>query len=141
MAVSQLVSPICEAFASPPSPARVDLGYFAFAYIRGVVNLVQVSSATPTSALTTVDVKIFRHEFINIFRLIEVRTLHPADISILESIDDNLTHYEEDKETVYLAKELITRVRTLTDPWSSVMQYSMMQYRGFHPEGGPQRQR
>lgn len=41
MAVSQLVSPICEAFASPPSPARVDLGYFAFAYIRGVVNLVQ----------------------------------------------------------------------------------------------------
>jgi len=79
------------------------------------------------SALTTVDVKIFRHEFINIFRLIESRTLHPADINILESIDDSLTHYERDKETVYLAKELINRMRILIDPL-------MVQYRGCTPQ-------
>jgi len=79
------------------------------------------------SALTTVDVKIFRHEFINIFRLIESRTLHPADINILESIDDSLTHYERDKETVYLAKELINCMRILTDPL-------MVQYRVCTPQ-------
>jgi hypothetical protein len=75
-----------------------------------------VSYATPASALTTVDVKIFRHEFINIFRLSEARTLHPADITILESIDESLKIYEEDKETVYLAKELIAHIRNFTDP-------------------------
>ncbi|KAF5350972.1 hypothetical protein D9756_008252 [Leucocoprinus leucothites] len=136
MSVSQLVSPACEPFATPRVPAHVDSGYFAFANIRGNVNLVQVSSATPASALTTVDVKIFRHEFINIFRFTEARTLHPADISILESIDDSMKHYEEDKETVYLAKELVGRVRNLTDP-----RFSMMQHGGFHMARVPRRQR
>jgi hypothetical protein len=95
-----------------------------------------VSDATPASALTTVDVKIFRHEFINIFRFSEARTLHPADINILESIDDNFKHYEEDKETVYLAKELVGRMRNVTDP-----RFSMTQHRGHHMTRVPQRQR
>jgi len=34
-------SPICEDFVDPPIPARVELGYFAFANIRGAVNLVR----------------------------------------------------------------------------------------------------
>jgi len=94
-------------------------GYFAFARIKGDVCLVQASYATPASALTAVDVKVFRHEFISIFRFSEFRTLHPSDISILEPIDDRLTKYEEDNETVFLARNVMERMRKLTDPrWS-----------------------
>ncbi|KAF9003298.1 hypothetical protein BDQ17DRAFT_1355952 [Cyathus striatus] len=91
-------------------------GSFAFARVHGDVCLVQVSDDTPASALTTVDVKIFRHEFISIFRLSECRTLHPADIVILETIDDHMTRYEEDSETVFLAKDLMDRLWKMSDP-------------------------
>lgn len=75
-----------------------------------------VSYATPASALTTVDVKIFRHEFVKMFRFSEARTLHPTDICILETIDDNLTHYEQENETVFLAKQVTDQMRRLTEP-------------------------
>ncbi|KIM42202.1 hypothetical protein M413DRAFT_53349, partial [Hebeloma cylindrosporum] len=91
-------------------------GYFAFARIKGELCLVQVSYATPASALTTLDVKVFRHEFITIFRFAEHRTLHPADIAILEPIDEQLTRYEEDNETVFLARDVMERMRKLSDP-------------------------
>ncbi|KAF8872420.1 hypothetical protein BD779DRAFT_1452767 [Infundibulicybe gibba] len=97
------------------TPPLVKGGYFAFARINGVVCLVQVSLETPASALTTVDVKIFRHEFITIFRFSETRTFHPADITIIETIDDRLTRYEEENETVFLARDLMERMRKLTD--------------------------
>ncbi|KAF9458935.1 hypothetical protein BDZ94DRAFT_1150656, partial [Collybia nuda] len=87
---------------------------FAFARVNGDICLVQVSLDTPASALTTVDVKIFRHEFITIFRLSETKTLHPADISIIESIDDYHTRYEEETETVFLARELMEHMRKMT---------------------------
>jgi len=89
--------------------------YFAFAQIKGDVCLVQASSM-PMSALSAVDVKIFRHEFISIFRFAENCSLHPADIRILEPIDDRLTRYEEDSETVFLARNVMERMRKLTDP-------------------------
>lgn len=98
-----IVSPVKEA-------------YFAFARIKGNVFLVQVSHATPASALTAVDVKIFRHEFITIFRFSEATSLHPADICILEPIDEQLTRYEEENETVFLAKDLVDKLRKMTDP-------------------------
>ena len=108
-------------------------GYFAFASIRGVFCLVlgkyyvgsfrnliitnfPVSYATPPSALTTIDVQVFRHEFINIFRFSENRTLHPDDINIIEHIADNGMRYEEDNETVVLAQVLMERMRKHTDP-------------------------
>jgi hypothetical protein len=72
-------------------------------------------STASGSALTTVDVKIFRHEFITIFRLVEKTTLHPADIRILETIDDHSKRYEEENETVFLAKDLMERLRKMTD--------------------------
>lgn len=75
-----------------------------------------VSHATPASALTAVDVKIFRHEFITIFRFSEATSLHPADICILEPIDEQLTRYEEENETVFLAKDLVDKLRKMTDP-------------------------
>ncbi|KAF8067505.1 hypothetical protein FPV67DRAFT_1492310 [Lyophyllum atratum] len=96
-------------------PPVVNDGYFAFARIKGDVCLVQVSLDTPTSALTTVDVKIFRHEFITIFRLSETKTLHPADISIIEPINEFHTRYEEENETVFLARELMGRLQKMSE--------------------------
>ncbi|KAF8906801.1 hypothetical protein CPB84DRAFT_1668622, partial [Gymnopilus junonius] len=91
---------------------------FAFARIKGDLCLVQgpcfSSYATPISALTAVDVKVFRHEFISIFRFSEFRTLHPSDICILEPIDQHLTRYEEENETVFLARNVMERMRNLT---------------------------
>ncbi|KAK7038903.1 hypothetical protein VNI00_010537 [Paramarasmius palmivorus] len=103
----------CTCDSLPPS---VDDGHFAFARIEGEVRLVQVSSATPIGALTTIDVKIFRHEFITIFRLLETKTIHPADIYILENIDDRAKCYEEEKETVFLSKDVMERLRKLSLP-------------------------
>ncbi|KAJ7034538.1 hypothetical protein C8F04DRAFT_956232 [Mycena alexandri] len=89
-------------------------GQFAIAKVNGTIRLVQVSLATPASALTTVDVKIFRHEFIHIFRYLECRTLHPADVHIIELIDDHRKTYEEDSDTVFLAKDVMERISKLT---------------------------
>jgi len=90
--------------------------YFAFARINDEVYLVQVSCATPVSALTTIDVKIFRHEFITVFRFSESKTFHPSDICIVEPIDDRLTRYEEENETVFLARDLVVRMRMMSNP-------------------------
>ncbi len=144
MSLSQLASTAYEPCAALKIPAHVDAGYFAFANIKGDVNLVQgthlgvtgfstyvkllrrilVSNATPASALTTVDVKIFRHEFITIFRFSEATTLHPADICILEPIEDSMTRYEEEEGTVFLAKELMDHLRRHTDPRFTLMRHS-----------------
>ncbi|KAJ3561410.1 hypothetical protein NP233_g10208 [Leucocoprinus birnbaumii] len=126
MSATQQTSPVDEPVADQTTPAHVASGYFAFANIRGVVCLVQVSTATPASPLTTMDVKIFRHEFINIFRFAETCTLHPTDITILENIDDSLKRYEEDTGTVYLSKEVMSRLRNFTDA-----RFSMTQNRDF----------
>ncbi|GLB39365.1 hypothetical protein LshimejAT787_0605270 [Lyophyllum shimeji] len=96
-------------------PPIVNGGYFAFARIKGHICLVQVSCDTPISALATVDVKIFRHEFITIFRLSETTTLHPADISIIEPLEELHIRYEEDNETVFLARELMGRLQKLSE--------------------------
>jgi len=90
-------------FAAPSLPE----GQFAFARVKGNVCLVQLSYSTPaaSSALAPLDVKIFRHEFITIFRFSHCDTVHPADISIIEPIDNHLARYEEENGTVFLARE------------------------------------
>ncbi|KAJ7681153.1 hypothetical protein B0H17DRAFT_1206089 [Mycena rosella] len=121
-------APIAELrYAQPP----VDDGQFAIARINGAIRLVQVSLATPASALTTVDVKIFRHEFIHIFRYLECKTLHPADVHILELIDDQNKSYEEENDTVFLAKDVMARMSKLTTraPFSHPQQFSRMRRR------------
>jgi len=75
-----------------------------------------VSYATPPSALGTVDVKVFRHDFINIFRFSENRTLHPNDINFIEQIEADCIRYEEDNETVFLSRATMDRMRKLIDP-------------------------
>ncbi|KAJ3718602.1 hypothetical protein DFJ43DRAFT_1005807, partial [Lentinula guzmanii] len=90
---------------------------FVFARIQGEICLVQVSSLTPTqSALTTVNVKIFRHEFITIFCFLVTTTLHPSDIHFIKNIDDQLVYYEEEKGTDFLARNVMERLRQLTLP-------------------------
>ncbi|KAF9057203.1 hypothetical protein BJ165DRAFT_1520581 [Panaeolus papilionaceus] len=104
---------MCDSVSYPSSTRD---GYLAFARINDAFCLVEVSYATPASALTAVDVKIFRHEFISIFRYSESKSVHPADISILEKLPEHLTRYEEESGTVFLARELMERMRKLTTP-------------------------
>jgi hypothetical protein len=105
--------------------------HFALARINGYVVLVQsqffslslLSSSTLTSlavsnlapesisqALTSMDVRVFRHEFITIFRFSHCDSLHPSDVHILEHIDDAATLYEEENDTVFLAKEVVQKI-------------------------------
>ncbi|KAJ7056186.1 hypothetical protein C8F01DRAFT_1157029 [Mycena amicta] len=105
---------------SPPSPQEdeydADGGWFAIARVNGAIRLVQVSSATPASALTTLDVKIFRHEFIHIFRFLEFRTIHPADIHIIERIPERAVALDEGDggDSVSLARDVLARLSRLT---------------------------
>jgi len=74
---------------------------------------VQVSDATP-SALMVADVNVFRHEFITLFRYSHSASVHPADMQILEPIDEAQMLYEEDKGTVSLARDVMARLQKLT---------------------------
>ena len=115
--------------AAPQQPKR-----FAFAQVQGTVCLVQGTSSrscttffseghhsvphahqgSMSSALVPSDVHIFRHEFITQFRFSHSAALHPADLHILEPIDEAHTLYEEDKGIVFLARELMARLQKLT---------------------------
>ncbi|KAI1797982.1 hypothetical protein LXA43DRAFT_873517, partial [Ganoderma leucocontextum] len=92
---------------------------FALAKIKGDVCLVQVPHNSPahggmSSALMAADVHVFRHEFITLFRYSHRATVHPADMHILEPIDDRATLYEEDKGTVFLARDVMAKLQKLT---------------------------
>lgn len=67
-----------------------------------------------SSALMAADVAVFRHEFITQFRYSHSATVHPADMHILEPIADHCTLYEEDKGTVFLARDVMARLTKLT---------------------------
>ncbi|KAF8650360.1 hypothetical protein AX16_005274 [Volvariella volvacea WC 439] len=98
----------------------VAVGHFAFARVHGEVCLIQLETPlTPLSKTTTV--KLFRHEFITIFRYSETLALHPSEMHIIEPIDDSLTRYEPDSETLFLARDLMDRLRKLSDRRLSAM--------------------
>jgi hypothetical protein len=116
-----------------PTPSVGDL-QFAFARVKGDVALVQglhfgvttdchadviiitVSLRSPDFAsLTAVEVRIWKHEFITIFRFSHCDTIHPADFHILEPIDESSTRYEEESGTVFLARELMEHLRKMTE--------------------------
>ncbi|KAM5532167.1 hypothetical protein V8D89_014192 [Ganoderma adspersum] len=110
---SPVPSPQCAPSAIAPKPT------FALAKIKGDVCLVQVPHDSPahggmSSALVAADVHVFRHEFITLFRYSHRATVHPADMHILESIDDRATLYEEDKGTVFLARDIMAKIQRLT---------------------------
>ncbi|EKM56484.1 uncharacterized protein PHACADRAFT_253641 [Phanerochaete carnosa HHB-10118-sp] len=90
-----------------------DMPRFAFAQIHGDVHLVQLADS-PASALVAADVKVFRHEFITIFRYSHSTSVHPADIHVLYALDQRCALYEEDKGTVFLAKDAMAQMQKLT---------------------------
>ena len=67
------------------------------------------------SALSAIEAQIYAHEFITIFRYSHPAVLHPSDIRILEWIDEQSVLDEEDKGTVFLARDVMERLRRLTD--------------------------
>jgi len=90
---------------------------FALAQINGNVCLAQIPPSKPgsaASALSAVDVIIFAHEFINIFRFSHRAIVHPADIHVIDPIDDDSARYEEENETVFLSKVVMQRFSKLT---------------------------
>jgi hypothetical protein len=95
---------------------------FAFARINSEVALVQIFTApeTVSSALAAIDLKIFRHEFIGIFRFSHCDSLYPADIMVLQQIDEASIRYEGDSGIVFVARDVMTQLRKMTLPrWPS----------------------
>ncbi|KAJ7855549.1 hypothetical protein B0H13DRAFT_2357767 [Mycena leptocephala] len=98
--------------------SSADDGQFAIALVDGAIWL-----SLPTPAFTIesapnltsagVDVKVFRHEFIHIFRYLEHRVIRPVDVRIIQRIDDRHRVYEEENETVFLAREVMERMSKL----------------------------
>ncbi|KAI0075972.1 hypothetical protein K474DRAFT_1574375, partial [Panus rudis PR-1116 ss-1] len=85
---------------------------FAFAQIHGDVCLVQVSN--PASSLMFSDVRVFRHEFITIFRYSHSTTVHPSDIVIFEWLDEGHALYEDEQQTVSLPRDVMGRLQKLS---------------------------
>jgi len=116
---------------SSSSSSSDDEGYyFALAGVKGEIHLVQsmftdihihthttdafsspVSLSTPPSAMTLIDIKIFKHELATIFRHIQTTTMHPGDVRVIQRIEDDSVRYEEDSGTVFLAKEIVEQMR------------------------------
>jgi len=92
---------------------------FALAQVHDDVCLVQVCSSLAHeschSALSAVEAQIYAHEFITIFRYSHPAVLHPSDIRILEWLDEQSVLDEADKGTVFLARDVMERLRRLTD--------------------------
>jgi len=115
--------------STSPSPSPSVVGSsprkFALAQVHSDVCLVQLCSSLAHegchSALSAVEAQIYAHEFITIFRYSHPAVLHPSDIRILEWLDEQSVLDEEDKGTVFLARDVMERLRRLTDRrWSSM---------------------
>ncbi|KAI0084733.1 hypothetical protein BDY19DRAFT_878322, partial [Irpex rosettiformis] len=83
---------------------------FALAQLKGDVCLVQVNHTSP---LTPSSVKVFRHEFITIFRYSHSLYVHPSDLRLLWTIEeeDGALRHDEEKDTVWVTKEVMERVQ------------------------------
>ena len=67
-----------------------------------------------SALLPVADAKVFRHEFITIFRYSHSTTVHPADMHVLYPLDERCALYEEEKGTVFLAKDAMAQMQKLT---------------------------
>ena len=59
------------------------------------------------------DIRVFRHEFITIFRYSHSTSVHPSDIRMLEDVPALGAVYEEENGTVFLAREGMERMQKL----------------------------
>ncbi|KAI0316072.1 hypothetical protein OF83DRAFT_292886 [Amylostereum chailletii] len=111
----------CSASAPSTASSSSSSSKFAIAQIRAdEVCLLQLApescSLTSTCfALSAVEANVYRHEFINIFRHSHRAILHPSDVRVLELIDDANVLHEEDKGTALLSRDVMERLRKLTD--------------------------
>jgi hypothetical protein len=119
---------------SPSSSIVLSPRKFALAQVHSDVCLVQVCSSLAHeschSALSAIEVQIYAHEFITIFRYSHPAVLHPSDIRILEWLDEQSVLDEEDKGTVFLARDVMERLRRLTDRRLSIGARPSLSYRG-----------
>lgn len=93
--------------------------FFAFATIKGVVCLVQIT--TPRSMDSTsvmLDVSIFRHEFVSMWRYSHTVQIYPSEIGAFVALDTQSVRYEEDSGTIFLAKDLMWRLKGFMDATS-----------------------
>ena len=75
--------------------------------------LLALVSSAPTSALLASDIRVFKHEFITIFRYSHSTSVHPSEIRVLEAVPELGAVYEEEKGTVFLAREVMERMQKL----------------------------
>lgn len=107
----------CATILPVGSSGASSKSHFALAQINGVICLAQMPPSTPgsaSSALSAVDVAVFAHEFINIFRFSHQTTVHPVDIHVIDYIDENSVSCEEENERVFLSKDVMERFSKLT---------------------------
>ena len=48
------------------------------------------------------------------FRVREIKTLHPTDVSVIEHIDDLHAYFEEESGMAVLAREVVGRLRKMS---------------------------
>ncbi|KAF8553822.1 hypothetical protein OG21DRAFT_1375924, partial [Imleria badia] len=89
---------------------------FAFAKLQRDVCLVQlVGQTVDTSGTPWLDIHVFRHEFVSIFRYSHSTRVHPHELRVFEPLDDHAVRYEPDNGTVFLAKDLMAHLKCILD--------------------------
>lgn len=62
------------------------------------------------------DLHVFRHEFVSIFRYSHSARVHPLEVRLFEPLDDNAgIRYEPDSGAVFLAKDLMAHLKRILD--------------------------
>ena len=159
-----ILSPSTSSHSPSPSPITMEPRKFALAQVHGDVCLVQgelthihsypsrpnltkslffisvcssLAHESCHSALSVVEAQIYAHEFITIFRYSHPALLHPSDIRILEWLDEQSVLDEADKGTVFLARDVMERLRRLTDRrWSIGANAATRPRSTYKPRGG-----
>ncbi|KAK7684985.1 hypothetical protein QCA50_011820 [Cerrena zonata] len=106
-------SPIHYSMSSPSSSPSSLRPSFAFAQIGDEIALVQLSQ--PFSSLLVSDIRVYRHEFLTIYRYSHNATVHPSDIHVLKRLDDLCTIGEDIPETITLPREIVSRFEGLSN--------------------------
>lgn len=92
-------------------------GGFAFARVQGEICLVQISRppVPKMPAPATIDLAVFRHELVSIFRHSHRVRIPARDVRVLEPLEPGWVHHEPESGTVFLAKDLALRLRRMSD--------------------------
>lgn len=128
-------SPIHYSMSSPSSSPSSPRPSFAFAQIGEEIVLVQRMYHTsvcivtfvftdnpptslvsqPFSSLLVSDIRVFRHEFLTIYRYSHSASVHPSDIHVLKRLDDLCPADEDTPETITLPREIVSRFEGLSN--------------------------